>query len=76
MKFAKYYVVATQGLLTIVILLLIGYFIGVKIDANSIWPGILSAVGAICGLVSFIVTLLRLLRQEDKKDATKNGSEN
>ena len=69
MKFAKYYVVATQGLLTIVILLLIGYFIGVRIDANSVWPGV-------CGLVSFIITLLRLLKQEDKTNATKNGSKN
>ncbi len=76
MKFAKYYVVATQGLLTIVILLLIGYFIGVGIDANSVWPGVLSALGAICGLVSFIITLLRLLKQEDKTNATKNGSKN
>ncbi|MDE6584447.1 MAG: hypothetical protein K2K15_03505 [Anaeroplasmataceae bacterium] len=66
-KYAKFYVVATQGILTMVVLLLVGYFIGRAIDKESIWPGILAAVGALCGLCSFIYTLLRLLKEEEKK---------
>lgn len=70
-KYAKFYAVATQGILTIVVLLFIGYFIGRSIDASSAWPGILAAVGTLCGLVSFIYTLLKLVKEEEK---TKNES--
>ena len=49
----------------------IGYFIGRAIDVKSVWPGILSVIGVLCGLVSFIYTLLRLLKEEDKKKNEK-----
>lgn len=74
-KFARYYAITTQGLITIVVLLLIGYYIGVWINKDSAWPGILAAVGAISGIVSFIYILLKMLRQEDKKNEPKNESE-
>lgn len=47
-------------------LVVIGYFIGRAIDVESVWPGVLAAIGALCGLGSFIYTLLRLLKEEDK----------
>lgn len=65
-KYAKFYVLATQGLLTIVVLVLIGFFIGKAINKDSVWSGILAVVLGFCGLVSFIYTLLKLSKEEDK----------
>ncbi|MDE6048011.1 MAG: hypothetical protein K2F56_05215 [Anaeroplasmataceae bacterium] len=66
----------TQGILTMIVLAVIGYFIGRAIDVESIWPGVLAAIGALCGLVSFIYTLLKLLKEEDKnKNEKTNRSE-
>ncbi len=76
MKHAKVYAIATQGILTIVVLLLIGYFIGNKIDKNSFWPGVLAALGALCGIASFIVTLLKLLKEEEKKNESTSRPKN
>lgn len=73
MKHAKLYAIATQGILTIVVLLLIGYFIGTKIDKNSFWPGFLAAIGALCGVISFIGTLLKLIKEEEKKNESTSG---
>lgn len=76
-KYAKFYVLATQGIITMVVLALIGFFIGRAINKQSIWPGVLATIGALCGLVSFICTLLKLLKEEDKvKNESKNRSEN
>lgn len=65
-KYAKFYVLATQGILTIIVLMLIGFFIGKAINEDSVWSAVLAVVGAFCGLVSFIYTLLRLSKEEDK----------
>lgn len=70
-KIAKYYALVTQAIITIVVLLFIGYFIGTKIDDESFWPGLLAALFSISGLISFIGILLRMLKQEDRK---KDGS--
>lgn len=59
-KYTKIYAVVTQGIFSIIILLGLGYFIGYKIDKDSMWPGILAVVGAILGLISFIVLVLRI----------------
>lgn len=76
-KYARFYVLATQGIITMVVLALIGFIIGRAIDIKSIWPGVLATIGALCGLVSFICTLLRLLKEEDKvSNEPKNRSEN
>ena len=75
-KYARFYALTTQGILTIAVLGVIGFFIGRAIDKNSVWPGVLAAIGALCGLASFICTLLRLLKEEDKiKNERKNKSE-
>lgn len=65
-KYAKYYAVATQGILSMIVLLFVGLFLGRLIDKNSIWPGLLAIIGVLCGLVSFIYVLLKLLRKEDE----------
>ncbi|MDE5856488.1 MAG: hypothetical protein K2H06_05530 [Anaeroplasmataceae bacterium] len=75
-KYAKFYVLTTQGIFTMVVLAVAGYFIGRAIDVESVWPGVLAAIGALCGLVSFIYTLLKLLKEEDKnKNEETNRSE-
>ncbi len=70
-KYAKFYALATQGILTMVILLLIGFFIGYKIDKDSFWPPLLACIGMLCGLVIFISYLLYLGKEEDKKNEFK-----
>lgn len=67
-KYAKFYALATQGILTMVVLLGVGFFIGYKIDKNSFWPPLLAVIGMLCGLVIFISYLLYLAKGEDKKN--------
>lgn len=67
--YVKYYAIATQGIISMVLLLLIGFFVGRWIDEDSIWPGVLAAIGAICGLFIFITSLLKLLKEEDKNES-------
>ncbi len=71
-KYAKFYALATQGILTMLTLLGIGFLIGYKIDKNSFWPPLLACIGMLCGLVIFISYLLYLVKGEDKKDEFKN----
>lgn len=66
-KFAKFYTLATQGILTMVVLLLIGFFIGYKIDKDSFWPPLLACIGVLCGLVIFVSYVLYLIQEESKK---------
>lgn len=65
-KYVKYYALATQGIMTMVVLLFVGLYIGKLINEDSIWPGLLAAIGVICGLVSFIYMLLKMLKKEEK----------
>ena len=70
MKFnslAKTYALATQGILTMVVMLGLGYLIGYLIDKDSAWPAILAVVGVLCGLFTFISYLLYLIKEEEKR---------
>lgn len=76
MKFnslAKTYALATQGILTMVVMLGLGYLIGYLIDKDSAWPAILAVVGVICGLVTFISYLLYLIKEEEKRKKNDQG---
>ena len=64
---ARTYALATQGIITMVVMLGLGYLIGYKIDTNSAWPAILAVVGVLCGLVTFISYLLYLIKTEEKE---------
>jgi len=66
-RFAKYYSVATQGIFSIVSLTLLGLFIGFMIGKDTIWPAILAIIGLILGLFTFIIYMLKLQKEEDKK---------
>ena len=64
----KFYSVATQGILTMLLLCVVGMYIGYNIDADSLWPGVLGAVGVLCGLIILITYLLYLVKEEGDKD--------
>ena len=65
-KAAQTYTLATQGIFSMVVFLVIGFLIGWFIDKNSAWPVILAVVGLFIGLFSFITYLLYLLKDDDK----------
>jgi hypothetical protein len=70
MKFnslAKTYALATQGILTMVVMLGLGYLIGYKINKDSALPAILAVVGVLCGLFTFVSYLLYLIKEEEKE---------
>ncbi|MBQ9449141.1 MAG: AtpZ/AtpI family protein [Acholeplasmatales bacterium] len=76
MKFnslAKTYALATQGILTMVVMLGLGYFIGYLIDKDSAWPAILAVVGVLCGLFTFVTYLLYLIKEEEKRKKNDQG---
>ena len=63
---AKRYSVITQGFITILVLIGLGFFIGYKINKNSPWPIILAVVGGLIGIASMIIILLKLNLGGDK----------
>lgn len=65
-EFAKLYYVITQGFITILVLIGLGFFIGYKINKNSPWPIILAVVGGLIGIASMIIVLLKLNLGGDK----------
>lgn len=65
-EFAKLYSVITQGFITILVLVGLGFFIGYKINKNSPWPIILAVVGGLIGIASMIIVLLKLNLGGDK----------
>lgn len=65
-EFAKIYAVVTQGFISMLVIGGIGYFIGYKIDKESIWPVVLAIIGILLGLIYLIVLLLKLKIGGDK----------
>lgn len=66
-ELTKLYAVVTQGFITIIVLIGIGFFIGYKIDKDSAWPIILAVIGGLAGIVGLITMLLKLkIGGEDK----------
>lgn len=66
-RLMKLYAVVTQGFLTTIILIVIGLFIGYKINKDSPWPIILAVVGGLSGIVSLITVLLKTRMDGDDK---------
>jgi F0F1-type ATP synthase assembly protein I len=75
-KFFKYYLIATQGLATILVCTFVGLLIGWEIDKESVWPPILAFVGLLIGLVSFIRYLLKYQNKIEKLKQIKKVKEN
>ena len=59
-KLIKYYAIITQGIITMIVLLFLGFLIGTRIDKDSAWPGILATFGAICGVIYLIKLVLMI----------------
>ena len=71
-KFATFYRMATQGILTMLMLMGAGFGIGYLIDKNSFWPPVLAAIGVLVGLCIFISYILYLSKGEDNKNEKQN----
>ena len=67
-KFATFYRMATQGILTMLVLMGVGFGIGYLIDKDSFWPPVLAALGVLVGLGIFISYMLYLSKGEDNKN--------
>ena len=67
-KFAKYYAVATQGIVSIVILTLSGMYLGHLIMDGPIMPAIFGFIGMLSGLLGMIIWLLKLQREDVKNN--------
>ena len=65
--FAKVYTLGTEGIFSLVVFTVIGFLIGWKIDKDSFWPPLLAVIGMFIVLSSFIVCLLELIKQEEKR---------
>lgn len=64
-KKVNVYALVTQGIISLFVLMAIGYGIGYLIDKNSAWPGILAVIGGLCGLGSLIITAFKLSGEDD-----------
>ena len=71
-KFATFYAMATQGILTMLMLMGAGFGIGYLIDKDSFWPPVLAAVGVLFGLGIFISYILYLSKGEDNKNGKQS----
>lgn len=71
-KFAKYYAIATQGIITIIVLSVGGLLLGLWLSNGPILPAILAFVGMIIGILSLIIWLLKLQR-EDVEDINEES---
>ena len=73
-KAAKAYALASQGIFTIVFLLGLGFLIGFLIDKESFWPPLLATIGALMGVIIFVMYLLYILKDEEKEKKDDKGS--
>lgn len=54
------YVLVTQSIFTMFVLIGLGFGLGYLIDKDSVWPGIFATLFGISGIVLFIIMLLRM----------------
>ena len=65
MKNLKVYALVTQFVFQLLILGVLGWFIGYKIDPDSVLKGILAVVGVVIGVVAFIIQLVKMVGVKD-----------
>ena len=65
MKNLKVYALVTQFIFQLLILGVLGYFIGYKIDPDGVLKGILAVVGVVIGIVAFIIQIIKMVGVED-----------
>jgi hypothetical protein len=64
MKSLKVYALITQFIFQLLILGVLGYFIGYKIDPDGILKGVLAVVGVVIGLIAFIIQVIKMVGVE------------
>lgn len=74
-KIAKTYTLATQGIFSMALYTVLGFFIGYLIKKDSVWPAILAVIGLLIGLFSFVSYLLWLIKQDEKEKKNKKKLE-
>ena len=65
MKNLKVYALVTQFIFQLLILGVLGYFIGYKIDPDSVLKGVLAVVGVLIGIIAFIIQIIKMVGVED-----------
>ena len=65
MKNLKVYALVTQFIFQLLILGVLGYFIGYKIDPDSVLKGVLAVVGVLIGVIAFIIQVIKMVGVED-----------
>ena len=65
MKNLKVYALVTQFVFQLLILGVLGWFIGYKIDPDGILKGILEVVGAVIGVIAFIIQIVMMVGVKD-----------
>ena len=65
MKNLKVYALVTQFIFQLLILGVLGWFIGYKIDSDGILKGVLAIVGVLIGVIAFIIQLIKMVGVKD-----------
>ena len=65
MKNLKVYALVTQFVFQLLILGVLGWFIGYKIDPDGILKGVLAVIGVIVGIIAFIIQLVKMVGVKD-----------
>ena len=71
-KYAKIYVLGTQGIFSMAVFSVIGFFIGYYIDKDSFWPVTLAIIGLLIGFFNLMINLLYIAKMNDKEMKKKN----
>ncbi len=67
MKNLKVYALITQFVFQLLILGVLGYYLGYKIDPDGILKGILAVVGVLIGVIAFIIQVIKMVGIDDGK---------
>ncbi|MBP5445785.1 MAG: hypothetical protein J6Y28_06400 [Acholeplasmatales bacterium] len=65
MKNLKVYALVTQFIFQLLILGVLGWFIGYRIDPDGVLKGILAVVGVVIGVIAFIIQLVKMVGVKD-----------
>ncbi len=71
-KYAKVYALGTQGIFSMAIFSVIGFFIGYFINKDSFWPVTLAICGLIIGFFNLMISLLYIAKMTDKERKAKD----
>lgn len=65
-KFKKY-IIYTNLFYQVIILTIIGYYIGYKINNENNTPAVFAVIGLVMGIINFVYIAIRLEKKNDRK---------